>query len=317
MIDGEIMPWGTTLAELRALLKARGLDHASPHDEFLRGRCRQACGFPAISFQEEGLTAENRPLCSLTYHLAPYDAGVEVADPRFWADPITAALGEPIECHEADAEEREGAGEGSVLYYARWQAGVLTIGLSVFGGQRPEATGHAAAYLYLSWTDAEAAARPYLAEIAATEERLEAIAAGKIEFQVFKLQRKQSPACEGDDVAARRQQRALRGDGLFDTPAAWHRQLKDNQAAFWQSADGTAWGLANRWDTILFQRGEAGMEVRWWNILPGRFEGSMEFQLGALTLNDEPSSRALRELVERVGRQLGRKLEYSESRNDY
>jgi hypothetical protein len=314
-IGAEELPWGITHAELREALKARGLLHASESDSFLRGYCPQAYGFPTISF-EAGATPENRPVSVLTYHLAPYDPQRAVADPRFWAEPLRAVLGEPELVSESDEAERETAGEGTVLYYANWRQGTLGVGLSVFGGQRPEVAGIAAAYLYLSWNDLQASARPYLPQWLGGEARLAAAAAAGVEMQTLTLAYELNPNYPGGDMNERQCQRALAADAQYDTPLAWRNRLDAKQVALWTSRDGALWGVSSHWDTVCYARTEAVPRVEWVNFLPSRFGGYMELQLAGLRLLDVHNSSALRTVAEFIGRCQGRPLECAESKDN-
>jgi hypothetical protein len=315
-IDGQQVPWGTTLAELRNLLDQRGLLLKSPHDCFVRARCLSAYGFPAIGMQEEGVTAENRPVCSLVYHLAPYDAAIEIANPGFWADPIGAVLGTPREVYEAEKTQRQGSGEGTVIYHAAWKTGVLNLGLSVFGGQRPEDGGVCAAYLYLGWNDLAAAARPYLPQQQARQARLQALAGNAVQWQRVSLEYELDARLPVEDDGERSCRRALSGDMHYDTPAVWRDQLGEKQLAVWTSPAQALWGVSTRWDTIYFPTGYCPANIEWINFLPGRFGGYMQMQLGILSLMDRHDSNALRLVAEFVGKHSGQVPRCVASRND-
>ncbi|HSW13592.1 MAG TPA: hypothetical protein VLI06_12180 [Solimonas sp.] len=308
LIDGLLLPWGSTIADLREALAARDLLCEGHYGDVPCGRCQEACGFAAIAVGCEPAD-ENRPVRVLTWQLAPYDPALAIADPQWWADAISAVLGAPLELQEADAEERADAGEGTVMYYARWEAGAFGIGLSVFGGQRAEATGVSAAYLYLSWLDTAAAARPYLAQLQQREQLLAVIAGESPEWKSYRLQQEQYAICAEEDAATRQLERALGSGKHCDTPAAWARRLDDRQVAFWRRRDGSAWGLSTRNDTVFHERGDSAVEVHWINRPPNRFGGQMELDVGALHLQDVHSSPALTEIAGSIGQCLGRRIE--------
>ncbi len=314
-IDEHLFAWGTTLAALDRQLSERGQRRDGEFTDVPRGLCGSAYGFPAISFEPAYGEAE-RPVRSVTYHLAPYDPRREIADHRWWADAIRAALGAPGEEYVADAEEREGAGEGTVFYHATWTLAGLELGLSTFGGQRPESTGIAAGYLYLSWTDDEAAAAPYVAAAQQQQALLDALATGRVDWHPQSLRREQYRAQSDEDDAARMLERALSTRPVYDTPAAWARRLDERQAALWVASEGRYWGLSTQADTVFFERGQKDVEVEWRNLLPNRFSGEMSLSVASLRLVDEHSSAALSAIAHGVGKCLGRKIDCEESEDN-
>lgn len=158
---GVTLPWGTTAEGLRASLEGRGQLHPDAEPLTVLGVCGSAHGFPALSFASAAALRDDRPVISLTYHLAPPDPLAAIPDPGWWARAIRAALGEPCELHGVEPDEDPPGADG-VLLYAKWDAAPFEIGLSVFGGRREEATGLCAGYLYITWTDEAAAAAEYV-----------------------------------------------------------------------------------------------------------------------------------------------------------
>lgn len=307
-VDGQRFPWGTTLAALDRALTECGVREDGEIAEIPRGRCGEAYGFPAISF-EPAYGEGDRPIRTLTYHLSPYDMALEIADHRWWADAIAAELGAPADEQFADDEERERGGEGTVFYYATWSLDKLDVGLSIFGGQRAETTGIAAGYLYLTWTDDRAAAAPYMAVVRERQVLLDSLAADHVEWQPQTLKHAQYAAQAGDEPEARELERAMSSQPVFDTPPAWACRLKDKQVAHWVTADGRHWGLSTHSDTVFFVRGQVDVGVEWRNVLPNRFDGQMELCVGGMRLLDVHSSKALTAIANAVEASLGRKLD--------
>lgn len=314
-VDTQLFAWGTTMAALNHELSARGQRREGNYEEIPRGLCGSAYGFPAISF-EPAFGDIERPVRSVTYHLAPYDPKREIGDPRWWADAIRATLGPPTEEYSADDEEREGAGEGTVFYNATWSLDGLEVGLSTFGGQRPENTGTSAAYLYLSWTDEQAAAAPYIAAAQQQQMLLDALATARVEWHPQVLRPDQYRAQSDDDAETRLRARALSTRPVYDTPASWSRKLDDQQAALWIASEGRYWGLSTQYDTVFFERGQKDIEAQWHNVLPGRFGGYMELRVAGLCLLADHSSAALTELAKGVAQCLGQKLTCQESKDN-
>lgn len=314
-VDAQLFAWGTTLADLDRALSAHGQRREGDYEDIPRGLCGSAYGFPAISF-EPAFGDVQRPVRSVTYHLAPYDPKLEIGDPRWWADAIRATLGPPAEEYSADDEEREQAGEGTVFYNASWRLDGLEVGLSTFGGQRPESTGISAAYLYLTWTDDEAAAAPYVARAQQQQLLLDALATARVEWHAQVLRPGQYRAQTEDDAETRLRARALSTQPIYDTPASWARKLDDRQAALWVASEGRYWGLSTQHDTVFFERGQQDIEVQWHNVLPSRFGGYMELRVAGLCLLDDHSSASLTALAKGVARCLGRELDCQESRDN-
>lgn len=312
----ERLPWGTTPAALRASLEARGLLSEGAQPLTVLGRCTSAYGLATISFESGVALREDRPVMGLTYHLAVAERSRSgVPDPAFWAKPIQGALGEPAGV-QGVAEDEDPPGADGVLLYATWSAPPFEVGLSVFGGQREEVNGRCAGYLYITWTDREAAAGPYLAAIDAAQARLEAVARNSSEWQAVDLEREIPAIDEGEDPAERRVARALTGDGLLDTPSAWRGRLRDTQVAYWRSKDFPLCGISTRHETVAFAPGDPDLEVGLLIVEAGRFPGYVELRAGNLTLTDDEPSEALEGLASWLGTQLARAVARAGSRND-
>ncbi|MDP9140754.1 MAG: hypothetical protein M3O62_08200, partial [Pseudomonadota bacterium] len=171
-------------------------------------------------------------------------------------------------------------------------------------------------YLYLSWTDDEAAAAPYVATAQQQQTLLDALATGRVDWHPQSLRREQYRAQSDEDDAARMLERALSTRPVYDTPAAWARKLDERQAALWIARDGRYWGLSTQADTVFFERGQQDVEVEWRNLLPNRFSGEMSLSVASLRLVDEHSSAALSAIAHAVGKCLGRKIECEESEDN-
>ena len=319
---GERLAWGTTAQDLRASLERRGRLHPEPAPLSVLGLCEGAHGFPALSFESAAAQRDDRPVTSLTYHLAPSDPRAEVPDPAWWARAIRDVLGEPAQMQGLEPDEDPPGADG-VQLWAQWVAPPFEVGLSVFGGRREEPSGISVAYLYVTWTDEVAAAQPYLAGLEAEQAQLETLARDAADWQVFTL-RRPSPGASGEadgeepeDPAAALRRRALSGDRLYDTPVPWQVRLSDTQVAHWKSADGNTWGIATRRQAVFFATGDRDLEVTLNCVEAGRFDGYVELSVGNLRLADDEPSPSLEKLADWIGRQLGRPIEKNRSRNDY
>ncbi|MDR3418854.1 MAG: hypothetical protein P4L83_21990 [Nevskia sp.] len=312
-IEGRHFAWGATVAELRRACAGKPAQQVW-ETAALRYPCKTAYGFPAVGFYARG-PAEERPVLSLIFDLAPYAASYARIRSEWWADAIQGALGEPRRVYRPDPAEVRGVPASGVVYSAGWGCSGAELHLSVYGGFRKEQGGTSVAGLFIHWRDEIAAAQPYLAGCAELERRLALIAAAAPQTEVFGLGSAQTPfrgppppePVPADEGAWRRAQRALRCSNLCETPAPWAGLLRDDQVLLWRSADAACWGLANRWDCSLFDAG-AATPRQWSNLLPGRGPGGTRLGVGDFVVTDVHNSEPVQRLAQALEPLLGRAI---------
>ncbi|MGI4867890.1 MAG: hypothetical protein ACRYFZ_28495 [Janthinobacterium lividum] len=310
-VDGLALPWGLTLAETAERLQTR--TQLPPYGGWpnLRVACRSVFGLAAI---EANLRAPalHKPVLQVSYELAaPPQFGGQPQEAAQWQQPLTDLLGAPTQAQAYTMPWSRGAGQ--VVYAARWQVGLVQVGLSVFGGVRQQAGGLAAAGLYLHWEDELSAARPFLAAAQTQALVLAAAAEQAAAPQVFRLQQQQTafkmPA-NGASTAApsqeatrlRQAQRALYHEGLCETPARLQAQLSAYEVALWAVPGQAAWAVSTQVDTVLLAA-DTLAAVELITLHPAKGSGNVQLRVGDLRLGDAYGSAALPALADALERQ--------------
>ena len=311
-LDALALPWGLTLAEAAARLQ----DHAQrpPYGGWpnLRVACRSVFGLAAT---EANLRAPalHKPVMQVSYELAaPPQFRGQPREAAQWQQPLTDLLGAPA---EAQAHTKPGrTGWSHVVYTARWQVGLVQVGLSVFGGVRQQAGGPVAAGLYLDWQDELTAAQPFLAAAEAAAAALDAVAGQAAAPLVFRLQQRQTPyhmprydAPTPDPGRAatrlRQAHRALYREGLYETPTRFQTQLSDYEVALWAVPGRAAWAVSTQLDTVLLTP-DTLLELV--ILHPAKGGGNHQLRVGDLSLGDTYGAAALPALAAAITQHTGR-----------
>ena len=318
-LDDQQLPWGTSLNEAERQLTPRAW--LTPYGGWpnLRSPCRAVLGLPTTECELRG-PARRKPIVQASYELPPPPGhqGAGPADPAYWVQPLTRVLGPPT---QAGPNPHAYGGSGSVVYTAKWALPLLTVGLSVFGGVRPQESGPASASLYFDWRDVLTAARPFyeaaLAESAALAAEYERLA---LPPQLFDTRQRQAgaygdPAPAGDAAAQtrwRQSERALYREGLLETPPALQARLSPTQVALWRVPARAAWAVSTQYDTTLLPDDDAAA-VELTTLHPAKGGGNVQLSAGALSLGDAyhaPALPALAQALERVGVPVRRAEDY-------
>jgi hypothetical protein len=311
-LDDLALPWGLTLAEAAARLQHR--PSLPPHGGWpnLRVACRSVFGLAAT---EANLRAPalHKPIMQVSYKLAaPTHFWGRPQEAAQWQQPLTDLLGVPAQTQAYTEPWR--TGWSNVVYTARWQVGLVQVGLSVFGGVRQQASGPAAAGLYLDWQDELTAAQPFLAAAESEAAALGAVAGQATAPLVYKLQQRQTPyhlprydaptPGPGREATQLRQaQRALYREGLYETPTRFQTQLSDHEVALWAVPGRSAWAVSTQFDTVLLTP-DTPLELV--ILHPAKGGGNHQLRLGDLSLGDAYDAPALLALAAAIARHTGR-----------
>ena len=243
----------------------------------------------------------DRPIIQLCYELAPL-AGAPIPESGHFTDRLDAAFGAPREAESYDIPAN-GNPSGSVRYYAGWEAGDCSVGLSLYGGPRPTEFGLAPGCLWLSWSPVMAA-RPYLAERRA---RAQALAGREPrELSGFRFAAEQLPVFSTGYSSApgyRDASYALYHPELLPTPAAVSAMVGSRGAAFWR-CDGNHWCASTAWDTLVIAD-DASVEISWNDIAPAKGGGFSEIAIGRWTVRDWHNSASIRRAVRHIEKAHG------------
>jgi hypothetical protein len=295
-IDGRLVAWGATLAKAAEKL---GLPAHGPRLGYstLNVCCGKACGFAAVGAE---LTAYglSRPVTAVACDLAP--PAREPAEPQVWTRPLAALLGP---ASEETTEEVGGRREPAdvVRYYANWDRGDFSVGLSVYGGPRQVEGGVSPARLWLSWST-ERAAAPYLAEWHAAGASLAVAARGAEGLRTFQLGFDQH-ALHGDGrepagkaKLSREAWLALAAPDILLTPAPVAKRLSKRQFALWSNPGMKVHCLSTRWDSVIWDDG-ASPKIDWWHVLPAKGPGQSALHAGNWSVVDFADSTSVPDAI--------------------
>jgi hypothetical protein len=292
-IDGRLIPWGTTMASAATeagLAMPRGNVVAYTR---LRARCSRAYGFDTLAAEMGGFGAD-RPVTSLAYDLAlPDDDGM---DPERWMAPVRHVFGKPEREDTEDILSTDAYASSRVRHYASWQAGEVSLGISIFGAPRDVGVGRSAGTLWLSWPHAKAAI-PYLPSWRSANASLSVAAKGATEMRVFTLQTTPRAMHLGTGRSAahnRACELALTAPDVLDTPLEIARHLKPAQLALWRNREQKLLCLSTRFDSRLWDEG-APVEITHQVTRPAKGGGMAGLHLGRLSVYDVHGSVAIDE----------------------
>ena len=310
-LDALALPWGLTLAEATARLQHQ--PQRPPHGGWpnLRVTCHSVFGLAAT---EANLRAPalHKPVLQVSYELAaPPQFRGQPREAAQWQQPLTDLLGAPA--HTQAYTEPGRTGWSNVVYTARWQVGLVQVGLSVFGGVRQQAGGPVAAGLYLHWQDELTAAQPFLAAAEAEAAALEAVAAQAAAPLVFRLQQRQAPyhmprydaptPDPGREATRLRQaHRALYREGLYETPTRFQAELSNYEVALWAVPGRAAWAVSTQLDTVLLAP-DTRLELV--ILHPAKGGGNHQLRVGDLSLGDAYGAAALPALAAAIAQHTG------------
>ena len=311
-LDAHTLPWGLTLTEAAAQL-GQPPPQLPPRGGWpsLRVACRSVFGL-AITEAELRAPALHKPVLQVSYELAaPRLHFWQTLDASLWLEPLAALLGPPA---TATTYPEARGREGGVQYAARWPAGPVQVGLSVFGAVRQPASGPAAASLYLHWQDELTAAQPFLAAAEAEAAALEAVAGQAATPLVFRLQHRQTPYHQprydaptpdpGREATQLRQaHRALYREGLYETPTRFQAQLSNYEVALWAVPGRAAWAVSTQLDTVLLT---PDTPLKLVILHPAKGGGNHQLSVGDLSLGDDYGAAALPALAAAITQHTGR-----------
>jgi hypothetical protein len=287
-IDSALHRWGTCFDAIVAEDVGDGyVSHPLP--------CNAAYGFETV-FVELTADAPDRPVTSLAYELAA------TIEPRDAFARLVVALGQPGEISREEVSE-DGSASDSVTLYATWNRDTWSIGLSLYGAPRPSELGDGVGKLYLSWTDTEAAAAPFIAAWATANQAL-AEAAKDASPTFFAVQ---YPIFDPDQPAPSPSERALSNDAMLQTPADAAQRLGSGIFALWSDKAG-AWYLSTGRDTIRLAASKTAT-LQWIEYAPARGGGSSTLQVGGWSVRDAYRSPAIAEAVKALEKIPGLTIE--------
>jgi hypothetical protein len=286
--------WGVTFAELAAEMTSID-DQRTSHS--FTAPCDEALGLSTISV-EATASRSDRPVTQLCYQLAPV-AGEVLPDRDIFTGPLSNAFGDPRTATEYDLPA-SGEPSGSVRYYAGWDVGDFSVGLSLYGAARRTEFGSAPGCIWLSWSPVKAA-RPYLAEW--RERGRELAGEEPADIAGFRFQAEQLPVFgnggkkDSAEAALREANIALYHPELLPTPLAISALVGKHGAMFWRRKDGR-WCASTCWDTICFGAEESA--VSWNDIAPAKGGGFSEIAIGRWSVRDWHNSRPVRDAVDHL-----------------
>lgn len=312
-IGDVLVDWGTTLADAAEAVGAPATDARRIGHSTMRVACPHAYGFDTLSAQ---MTAYglSRPVTALAYELLP-PAGGEV-EPAFWTRPISDGLGAPAKESIEDVSGRPNPWD-AVSYYANWNGGDFSVGLSVYGALRKVPEGLSAGTLWLSWST-ELAAVPFLAEWRSACEGLAVAAKDAGAIRTFSVgidqyaYRSDGSEPRGKALGLREATIALTVPDVLLTPKPIAERLTPRAFALWSNPGMRVHCLSTRWDSVIWDEG-AAREIEWWNVLPAKGGGRSELHVGNWSVFDYAGSTGVRDAAAALAAIRGVTVNYRES----
>ena len=287
--------WGTTLADAARIAGVRPAGAKRIGYSSLRAPCPGAYGLGTLSVEMTGYGL-SRPVTALAYELLPPPGSA--VEPEIWTAPIGAILGAPSRESVEDMSDRPNPWD-SVAYYAQWDAGDVSVGLSVYGALREVPEGMSAGTLWLNWST-ELAAVPFLPEWRAACEGLAVAAKGARQIRTFPLGLEQC-AYHGDGTEPAGRARQLREANLaltapdvLLTPKPIAERMTSRMFALWSNPDMKVHCLSTRWDSVIWDEGSA-REIEWWHVLPAKGAGKSALHVGNWSVLDYTDSTGVPE----------------------
>jgi len=245
--------------------------------------CRSAYGFATI-YAEPTAPRPDRPVMTVSYELA--DTGTA---PRYLFAELVKRLGQADEVSREDRPEYANA--DSVVLHANWTRGKVRIGLSLYGAPRPSSFGDGLGRIYLSWTEQDAAAAPFLADWTAAHDAAAAAAEGA-RLKVFAVR------CDvyDDDPPPSPAELALQTPDVVLTPPAIAARLAKTTFALWSDAAGSRWYLSTARTTVRLGGAETS-ELHFYDIEPARSGGFTEIGTASWSVRDAYGSTSMKDAL--------------------
>jgi hypothetical protein len=294
--------WGTTIATFHMETGHRSTHSNGPTII----ACSEALGIGTLCAE---LTAPrpDRPVTQLCYQLAPI-TGDPLPDPDVFAQPLTKLLGRARESSTYELPS-DGDPSGSVRFYANWDAGDFSVGLSLYGAPRQTQFGPAYGCLWLSWAPAKAA-QPYLAEWRARTKEL--AAREPLDIAGFSFGAAQMPVFgfggSKANSARREADNVLYHPELLPTPRSIAALTSDHGATFWRFGNAN-WCASTAWDTLVLTTGEP-IDISWNDVAPAKGGGFSEIAIERWAVRDWHGSPAVRDAVAYIERMSGQRVNH-------
>ncbi|HTV69917.1 MAG TPA: hypothetical protein VMF90_15405 [Rhizobiaceae bacterium] len=313
-LDGRIVDWGTLRGVARALPGLMPTTISAGWHDGIAFRSGEVFGIRTLSAFLRG-PADDRPVLSTVYEVDAADIdGAQIVDV------LAMQLGLPKK-HEAHEWSDSGHAWSTVVETAGWNFGDVSIGLSVYGGERDEVGGRSIAMLWHAW-DETIAAKPFIAQWQSQCEVLARYAARRSTFEAFTLDLPQSSLFAPDSkkptvrqIADAHQRRAvhfsLHDRDMLATPPEIAAMIPTNGCALWTSAVDSIWCLSNRWDSKAFDIG-AQVKVSHAEIKPAKGGGYCEVSTEHWRAHACYPSRTIADLAGKIAAIPGVTIEHFE-----
>jgi hypothetical protein len=246
--------------------------------------CRSAYGFATI-YAEPTAPRPNRPVTTISYELA--DTGTA---PRYLFAELVKRLGQADEVSRKDGSEHAAA--DSVVLHANWMRDKVRIGLSLYGAPRPSSFGEGLGRIYLSWTEQDAAAAPFLADWNAAYEAAVAAAEGA-RLKVFAVR---YDLYDDDYPPPAPAELALQRPDILLTPPAIAARLAKTTFALWSHAAGSRWYLSTARTTVLLGDTETS-RLHFYDVAPARGGGFTEIGAASWSVRDAYGSGSMKDAL--------------------
>ncbi|MFZ5779795.1 MAG: hypothetical protein ACOY4R_06260 [Pseudomonadota bacterium] len=248
--------------------------------------CPSVWSLPTV-YAEPTAPRPDRPVTSVAYELAE---GGRPA--RYLLADLVFRLGQPDEIERSDLPEH-GQACDSVVLHARWARAPAAFSLSLYGAARPSDFGPGLGKLYLSWTDMDAAAAPFLAQWHAANDAA-AAAAATAAPRLFPLQ---YPIRDAGIPLAEATRLALWTPELLQTPRTIADRVGKRSFGLWNDGPSARWYLSSLYSTVGLGGPETS-RAQFLEIAPAKGGGFSALEVGPWSLRDAYRARGIGEAVD-------------------
>ena len=304
-IDDRLIPWGTTLAEVKNMLTDYPLLNTYDKTRHLHFVCKNAYKMPALEFSVSSY-ALDRPIMQVVFELSGPGYNRMNSKIKFWKESISQYLGKPERTSRHSTFFYPDPSSG-VKFCSSWLNQSIRVTLSVYGGERQTNNGIAHAGLFIDWTDEIKAAQSFIKDYEEREVLLDTLFSNLSDCKIHELGSEQkqwhlpdytlsNPHIALSNPILRKSQKVLSCRNLLDTPPDFKEILNSKSIAIWRNDNEQYWGISNCWDTVFFKM-KQDIPIMWQNLLPAKGPGRMLLNISDLSIEDEHSSKPLTSIV--------------------
>lgn len=324
-VEGSEIPWLTVFSDADEALRDRRLPREGhAYFSYENYSCRNVLGIPATTCTLRG-PQRNKPVLNVDYQLSPLKHGFFERAHAPYMRLLYRRFGIPDKVNRNYNPKGYSKPylSGAVVYHAEWILGDISVGLSVYGGNRTSDQGESRACLYVRFINEIKAAAIYIERNMPEQHDIEKALANTVP-EIYTLEYEQrafstkmydpdEPLETQVTAEERAAQTALYKEGMLQTAPGLSESLATNQVALYAGVAAGQWVLCNKWDAVLLRVGTR--PVIFEDGLPARGPGYYAMLAKSLLISDSRRSGALKGLKDKL-KENGFAIDYVEGLDD-